>query len=166
MEPLLLPLTESGGAKRTQGAVAGGCFAALTPGAAARRLTAPRSCSAPKKPLQLTESGGAKRTQGAVAGGCFAALPLEAAARRKQLRACTALRGAVGRSAHKAPSPGAALQPCRSKRRRGGKSSALVQHSVELLVLPLTESGRAKRTQGAVAGGCFAALPLEAAARR
>ena len=82
VEPLLLPLTESGGAKRTQGAVAGGCFAALTPGAAARRLTAPRSCSAPKEPLQLSESGGAKRKQGAVAGGCFAALPLEAAARR------------------------------------------------------------------------------------
>ena len=58
------------------------------------------------------------------------------------------------------------MQPCRSKRRRGGKSSALVQHSVELLVLPLTESGRAKRTQGAVAGGCFAALPLDSAARR
>ena len=83
MEPLLLQLTESGGAKRTQGAVAVGCFAALTPGAAAWMLTAPRSCSAPKKkPLPLTESGGAKRTQGAVAVGCFVALSLEAAARR------------------------------------------------------------------------------------
>ena len=82
MEPLLLQLTESGGAKRTQGAVAVGCFAALTPGAAAWMLTAPHSCSAPKKPLPLTESGGAKRTQGAVAVGCFVALSLEAAARR------------------------------------------------------------------------------------
>ena len=36
------------------------------------------------------------------------------------------------------------MQPCRSKRRRGGNSSALMQHSVE--PLPLTKIGGAKRT--------------------
>jgi hypothetical protein len=145
--------------------------------AAARRLTAPRSCSVPKKRCSCRSPRAAGRCaqKGAVAVGCLAACPHEAAmARRlKAPRSCSPPKSrcscrsprAAGRCAQRGRNR-RGLHCCRATewwRRRG--RTAFVQTSQDQLQVPLTASGGAMRTKRGHRQG-FAVGPPRVAAWR
>jgi hypothetical protein len=153
LEPLLLPLTESGGAMRAK-AFAGRLADCPHEAAAARRLTTPRSCSAPRRHFSYRSPRAAGRCaqKGAIAEGLIAARPPKGGGVDAEPRSRSASKS---RCSYRSPrAAGKCAQKCAIAEgfvavgppKGGGvdaESTALVLRSQEPLQLPFTESGGA-----------------------